>query len=64
MFCGDVEKAGGRILKDYRTGSLGKFALELPLDLDKKRAREAAAAAAAAVAREQKELRKKEGNGF
>mmetsp|Transcript_15033 Transcript_15033/g.40632 ORF Transcript_15033/g.40632 Transcript_15033/m.40632 type:complete len:449 (-) Transcript_15033:226-1572(-) len=50
MFCGDTEKAGSRILKDYRTGALGKFALELPLDLDKKQAREAAAAAAAAPA--------------
>eukprot|EP00983_Pelagomonas_calceolata_P062357 1147274-Pelagomonas_calceolata.AAC.7 len=62
MFCGDTEKAGSRILKDYRTGALGKFALELPLDLDKKQAREAAAAAAAAAAREKKEQRKKEGS--
>jgi hypothetical protein len=65
MFCGDVEKAGGRILKDFRTGALGAFALELPLDLDKKKAREAAAAAskqADLVAREKKTTGF--GNGF
>lgn len=61
MFCGDVEKAGGRILKDYRAGALGYFALEHPIDLDKKRAREAQALAAAAAAREKK---KQSDDGF
>jgi hypothetical protein len=64
MFCGDVEKAGGRILKDYRNGALGPFALELPQDLERKQAREAAAVAAAAAAREHKLLRKKSEDGF
>ena len=63
MFSGDTEKAGARILKDYRKGALGCFALELPLDLDKKGAREAAAANAAAAAREAKLQRKNDG-GF
>eukprot|EP01025_Chloroclados_australasicus_P011644 TRINITY_DN1509_c0_g2_i5.p2 TRINITY_DN1509_c0_g2~~TRINITY_DN1509_c0_g2_i5.p2 ORF type:complete len:387 (-),score=34.79 TRINITY_DN1509_c0_g2_i5:1381-2481(-) len=30
LFGGDVEKAGARILKDYRTLKLGRIALELP----------------------------------
>jgi hypothetical protein len=30
LFRGDAEKAGARILKDFRTGSLGRLALELP----------------------------------
>ncbi len=34
MFLGDTEKAGARILKDYRTGALGSFALELPDDIE------------------------------
>lgn len=29
-FQGEVERAGQRILKDYRTGALGRIALELP----------------------------------
>jgi hypothetical protein len=33
IFLGDVEKAGARILKDFRTGYLGPFALELPSDV-------------------------------
>lgn len=47
LFFGDAEKAGARILKDYRTGALGSFALERPEDIAKKAAREAAVAAAA-----------------
>lgn len=54
LFFGDIEKAGIRILKDYRAGYLGNFALELPIDLDKKAAREAAAVAAAAAARQRR----------
>lgn len=30
LFQGDVERAGQRLLKDYRTGALGNFCLELP----------------------------------
>jgi len=48
LFFGDIEKAGARILKDYRNGTLGEFALERPGDVERKRQREAAAAAAAA----------------
>ena len=33
IFLGDVEKAGARILKDFRTGYLGSFALESPKDI-------------------------------
>lgn len=39
LFAGDLENAGARILKDYRTGALGNFALEMPEDLDRKLAR-------------------------
>ncbi|MEW5305956.1 MAG: hypothetical protein WDW36_008465 [Sanguina aurantia] len=49
LFHGDVEKGGARMLKDYRNGLLGAFALELPSDLDRKRARDATLAAAAAA---------------
>lgn len=34
-YFGDLEKAGARILKDFRTGALGSFALELPQDLER-----------------------------
>lgn len=34
-YFGDVEKAGMRILKDFRTGALGEFGLELPEDLNR-----------------------------
>jgi hypothetical protein len=30
LFGGDAEKAGVRLLGDYRNGALGEFALELP----------------------------------
>ena len=40
---GDVERACMRLLRDYRRGDLGAFALELPVDVMRKRAREAAA---------------------
>lgn len=30
IFLGDVEKAGARVLKDYRTGALGWVCLEPP----------------------------------
>ena len=30
VFGGDKEQAGARLLKDYRNGALGPFALELP----------------------------------
>lgn len=43
---GEIEKAGARVLKDYRTCALGTFALEQPSDVDEKRRREVAAAAA------------------
>jgi len=33
MFGGDKEKAGQRILGDYRNGHLGEFALEVPADV-------------------------------
>lgn len=33
IFLGDREKAGARILADYRNGALGNFALELPKDI-------------------------------
>jgi hypothetical protein len=53
---GEIEKAGARILKDYRTCALGTFALEQPGDVDEKRRREVAAAAAKrAAAAEQEE---------
>ena len=29
-FQGEAERAGQRVLKDFRTGALGRFALELP----------------------------------
>ncbi len=29
-FQGEPERAGQRLLKDFRTGALGKFSLELP----------------------------------
>lgn len=29
-FQGEPERAGQRLLKDFRTGALGRFALELP----------------------------------
>jgi hypothetical protein len=32
LFGGDVEKAGMRLLNDYRNGYLGDFALETPAD--------------------------------
>jgi hypothetical protein len=32
MFLGHVDRAGLRILQDFRGGALGSFALELPLD--------------------------------
>ncbi len=32
LFHGDTERAGQRLLKDYRSGALGWFALELPPD--------------------------------
>ncbi len=31
-FNGEVERAGQRMLKDFRTGALGRIALELPSD--------------------------------
>lgn len=31
LFQGDMERAGARILKDFRDGYLGIFALELPV---------------------------------
>jgi ribosome biogenesis GTP-binding protein YlqF len=34
LFGGDKEKAGRRILGDYRNGHLGEFALEVPADAD------------------------------
>jgi hypothetical protein len=40
LFFGDVAKAGARLLKDYRLGALGAFALELPGDIDERRRRE------------------------
>ena len=30
QYQGDLERAGQRILKDFRSGALGAFALELP----------------------------------
>ena len=30
LFNGQIENAGGRLLRDYGRGALGKFALELP----------------------------------
>lgn len=30
LFQGDTQKAGARLLKDFRTGNLGRLALELP----------------------------------
>ena len=30
LFHGDTERAGQRLLKDFRSGALGWFALELP----------------------------------
>ena len=32
LFQGDAEKGGQRILKDFRNGTLGRVALELPDD--------------------------------
>lgn len=40
VFLGDREKAGQRILRDFRTEALGAFALELPLDISRTRGRE------------------------
>ena len=30
LFQGDIEKSGQRLLKDFRTGVLGRIALEMP----------------------------------
>jgi len=46
LFFGDIEKAGVRILRDYRTGALGNFGLEVPADLAADQARVQKAAAA------------------
>lgn len=32
LFGGDKEQAGVRLLSDFRNGTLGEFALELPTD--------------------------------
>ncbi|GIL87230.1 hypothetical protein Vretimale_14324 [Volvox reticuliferus] len=47
LYGGDVERAGVRLLTDYRSGSLGRFALELPPDLERRERREAGLRAAA-----------------
>ncbi|GIL66877.1 hypothetical protein Vafri_20347, partial [Volvox africanus] len=60
LYGGDVERAGVRLLTDYRSGSLGRFALELPADLARRERREAGLRAAAnrrERAREQSEQR-------
>ncbi|GLI71576.1 hypothetical protein VaNZ11_016840 [Volvox africanus] len=60
LYGGDVERAGVRLLTDYRSGSLGRFALELPADLERRERREAGLRAAAnrrERAREQHEQR-------
>ncbi len=47
VFMGDKDKAGVRILNDYRNGALGPFALELPGDKEARVAKAANAAQAA-----------------
>jgi ribosome biogenesis GTPase A len=64
LFFGDVEKAGARLLKDYRTGLLGSFALELPEDIDDKRRREEEADAAREAKEAAREAAKRTGKGF
>ncbi|KXZ52643.1 hypothetical protein GPECTOR_9g688 [Gonium pectorale] len=46
-FGGDVERAGLKLLVDYRCGTLGRFALERPADAERRRQREAGLQAAA-----------------
>jgi len=63
MFFGHLETSGARILKDYRTGALGSFALELPTDIDDKRRREVDDAAKRAQEEEERDARYQE-TGF
>jgi hypothetical protein len=60
LFFGDREKAGLRILNDYRMGYIDAFALELPDDLLKRGEREAKARALAKAKEEARRLAKQQ----
>jgi hypothetical protein len=60
LFFGDREKAGLRILNDYRMGYIDLFALELPDDLLKRSEREAKARAQVKLKEEARRLAKQQ----
>ncbi|GLC46929.1 hypothetical protein PLESTM_001946400 [Pleodorina starrii] len=63
LFGGDLERAGIRLLTDYRNGALGRFALELPADLERRERREAGLQAAAVRRERERQGAEQSGSG-